>query len=122
MGSSASLDRSPRENWTERAGGLPAYVREVARAIERGGKTLSQAIEIAIGRLKKWAAGVGGVSKETQAKAAKAIAAWEALKAKNAGRKVTEAAADDGALRDVADLVLEAEFARAMAELIAPRR
>ena len=115
MGSSASLDRSPRENWTERAGGLPAYVREVARAIERGGKTLSRAIGIAIGRIKAWRTDPN-VTAETRAKAVKAIAEWDALKAKNAGRKVTEAAAGDGALRDVADLVLEAEFARATGE------
>ena len=83
-GSTASLDRSPRSNWVEKAGELPPYIREVARGIERGGHTLSKAIEIAIGRIKKWAAGVGGVKPDTVAKAQAAVAAWEALKAKNA--------------------------------------
>lgn len=82
-GSSASLDRSPKQNWIEAVGGeLPAYVREVARSIEKTGKTLSAAIRIAIGRIKRWAAGGGDVKPDTIAKAQKAVAEWEALKAK----------------------------------------
>lgn len=89
--SSASLDRSPKKNWVEKAGGLPPYVRKIARAIhEKRGIPLSEAISYAIGRLKKWAAGGDGVSAATQAKAAAAIAAWEKLKAKS---KLTEAVA-----------------------------
>ena len=84
LGSSASLDRSPKKNWVENAGELPAYVREVARSIEKTGKTLSQAIAIAISRIKKWAATGKG---EVKAKAIKALAEWEALKAKNKGKK-----------------------------------
>lgn len=81
--SSASLDRSPRSNWVEQNGDLPAYVREVARAIhEDHGTPLDRAIPMAIGRIKKWAAGVGNVNADTRAKAAKAVAEWEALKAK----------------------------------------
>jgi hypothetical protein len=86
-GSRASLNRSPRKNWVEQAGDLPGYIREVARAIEREqGLALDRAIPIAIGRIKKWARGGGDVTAETRAKAATAVAAWEALKAK-AGKK-----------------------------------
>ncbi len=87
MGSSASLDRSPGKNWVENSGDLPAYVREIARSIEKTGKDLSSAIAIAISRIKAWAAGGDGVSAKTSAKAAKALAEWEALKAKNKVRK-----------------------------------
>jgi len=85
-----SLDEKPGSNWVQDAGGLPTYICEIARAIKRSGKTTSQAISIAVSRVKKWASGVG-VDTDTQAKAAKALAQWEALKvkarAKTAGKK-----------------------------------
>jgi hypothetical protein len=62
------------------AGGLPEYICIIARAIKKTGKTTGEAISIAVSRVKKWAAGVG-VDKGTQAKAAKAVAEWEKLKA-----------------------------------------
>ena len=104
MGSSASLDRSPRKNWVENSGELPPYVREIARSIEKTGKTLSQAIAIAISRIKVWAAGGGNVSAKTQAKAAKALAAWESLKAKNKARSTVKAT-DWSALDEAANRV-----------------
>jgi hypothetical protein len=82
LSSSASLDESPKHNWVEDAGGLPPYVRKLARGIMKSGKTKSQAIAIAISRIKKWAAGGDDVDADTRAKAAKALAQWEALKAK----------------------------------------
>lgn len=77
------LDRSPKKNWVENAGGLPKYIEDIALALERGGKKLEQAIPIAISRVKRWAAGLDGVSPAVKAKAAKALAEWEALKARN---------------------------------------
>lgn len=78
-GSTASLNRSPRSNWVEKAGELPAYVREIARGVEKNGKDLDAAIPIAIARIKMLAA-------KGNPKAIKALAEWEALKAKN-GKK-----------------------------------
>ncbi|WNN94988.1 hypothetical protein SEA_MAGRITTE_11 [Microbacterium phage Magritte] len=86
--SSASLDESPKENWVERGGGLPPYVRKLARAIMKTGKSKSQAIAIAISRIKKWAAGGDDVNADTRAKAAAALAKWEKLKAKNKAGQV----------------------------------
>ena len=61
---------------------LPGYIREIARALMRDGKTKSNAIQIAIGVCKNWAAGKGkGVNPDTRAKAAAAIAQWEKAKA-----------------------------------------
>lgn len=83
-----SLAKSPgnSDNWIEAVGGeLPEYICRVARAIGRGGRGTSNAIEIAVGRIKKWAAGVGGVTAATQGKAAAAAAEWEALKARAGG-------------------------------------
>ncbi len=81
LGSSASLDRSPKKNWVEKAGGLPPFVREVAREVEKSGHSLDSAIAIAIGSIKKWAA-------KGNVKAIKALAQWEALKAKSKAKSV----------------------------------
>jgi hypothetical protein len=98
LGSSASLDKSPKVNWVEKYGGLPPYVREIARSIhEKRGQSLDHAIAIAISRIKLWAAGVGNVKPDTQAKAAKALAQWEALKARaGAARAVKATRTEDG--------------------------
>jgi hypothetical protein len=88
--SSASLDESPKKNWVENSGGLPPYVRKLARGIMKTGKSKSQAIAIAISRIKKWAAGGDDVNADTKAKAAKALAQWEKLKGKNAAKQVVK--------------------------------
>lgn len=94
--SSASLDESPNKNWVENSGNLPPYVRKLARGIMKSGKSKSQAIAIAISRIKVWAGGGGDVDADTRAKAAKALAQWEALKAKNKAKRVVKATNADG--------------------------
>lgn len=97
-----SLDESPGKNWVEGVGGLPTYVCEIARAIKKTGKTTSEAIAIAVSRIKVWASGKG-VDKTTQAKAAKALAEWEEKRAKShaktatkdAGKTIKATVADD---------------------------
>ena len=62
---------------------LPAYIQNIAKALIRDhGFTESHAIATAISRVKVWAAGGGGVSPEVKAAAAKAVAEWEAAKAR----------------------------------------
>lgn len=85
-----SLNEKPGKNWVERSGGLPDYVCRIARAVRKTGKTTSQAIAIAVSRVKKWATGAG-VDADTQAKAVKALAQWEKLKVKNKAKKVVAA-------------------------------
>ena len=82
VGDASSLDASPKKNWVENAGGLPKYIRMVAHALIRSGKDKSRAISMAIGIVKNWAEGKGKVSPKVRAAAAKAIAEWEAKKAK----------------------------------------
>lgn len=79
----STLNRSPKKNWVESRGGLPPYVRGVARGIARkhGGKVTSRDIKIAIARMKVWAAGGQHVHPAVRAAAAKAVARWEAMKA-----------------------------------------
>lgn len=91
-----SLDSSPKTNWVERSGGLPNYICKIAKAVMGTGKSKSAAIAIAISRCKKWAAGGDDVDADTRAKAAKAIAEWEALKGKNKAKKVVKATRQDG--------------------------
>lgn len=83
-----SLDRNPgKSNWVQDNGGLPNYICHIVKAIHGDGMDVSRAIAIAVGRVKKWAAGVGDVDPDTRAKAAKAVAEWEALKAKARAKK-----------------------------------
>ncbi len=83
------LDRSPRKNWVEMTGRLPPYIEEVAKSIhEKRGVPLDSAIPIAIATIKKRAAG-------GNAKAIKALAEWEALKARNAARRGKADSIDD---------------------------
>jgi hypothetical protein len=77
------IDESPLgtgKNWVTKAGGLPGYIRGVARGIAKkhGGKVTSADIAEAIGRMKVWAAGGDGVHPAVQAAAAAAIAEFEA--------------------------------------------
>lgn len=87
------LDRSPKKNWVENAGGLPSYIERIAKHIHyEGGKDISTAISMAVSQVKRWAAGGGGVSAKTRALAAKAVAQWEALKGKSKARAVAMSA------------------------------
>ena len=83
------LNWSPQKNWIEIVNGdLPKYIVDVTLGIMRGtGYPRERAIPIAISRIKVWARGGGGVNADTVAKAAAALAAWEALKAKAAVRR-----------------------------------
>lgn len=90
-----SLDESPKKNWVERSGGLPNYICHIAKGVMKSGKSRSQAIAIAVSRVKKWAAGGDDVDADTRAKAAKAVAQWEKLKTKNAAKKLSLAMRDD---------------------------
>lgn len=76
------------KNWVTSVGGLPPMVRDVAHALIRSGRSESEAIQLAVGVIKRWAAGNSNhwhgakhVTPQTQAKAAAAIAQWEAMKA-----------------------------------------
>jgi hypothetical protein len=90
--SSASLDVSPRKNWVEKRGGLPPYVRKIARALMRKkGYSKQRAIAVAINAMKRWSSsgsvttrGHGQVSAKTRAKAGAAAARWAAMKSHSA--------------------------------------
>lgn len=89
-----SLNTSPGKNWVEKSGGLPNYICHIARAVMKSGKSRSAAIAIAVSRVKKWAAGGDKVNADTRAKAAKAVAEWEKLKASSKSGKVVKATND----------------------------
>ena len=80
----ARYDTSPLgtgENWITKVGGLNPFIRAIAHALERTGHSESEAIQIAWGVVKDWAAGGGKVTPKTRAKAAEAVAEMEAKKA-----------------------------------------
>jgi HK97 family phage prohead protease len=81
--SAEPFSTSQTSNWVARAGGLPHYIQHVAHDLmQERGMSESQAIQMAIGICKRWAAGGANVSADTRAKAAAAIAEWEKMKAK----------------------------------------
>lgn len=84
-----------KDNWVDHAGKLPAYITKIAKGVKKSGKSTSQAIAIAISQIKRWAAGGGDVDADTKAKAVKAVAQWEALKAKNKANKLIKASHQD---------------------------
>ena len=90
------LDRSPRKNWVEEHGGLPNYIERIAVHLVRKGWTHQRAIATAINTAKKWCAtgevhqwpGVQMINLGSRGEACKAVAEWEALKARaRASRK-----------------------------------
>ena len=84
------LNWSPRKNWVENENGLPRYIEEVAIGIMKSGKTREQAIPIAISRIKRWAAGLDGVTKKTQMKSVAALALWEKMKASARAKRLAK--------------------------------
>jgi hypothetical protein len=70
-----------RQNWVDKAGGLPPFIRAIAHAMIRDGKDESRAIQLAVAAVRRWAAGGGDVTEKTREKARAALARWEAMKA-----------------------------------------
>lgn len=94
------LNRSPKKNWVEKAGGLPTYINSLATGIKRSnpGWPLSRVIATAVNMAKKMCAtgrtfgGKAKVSPAIQAAACAAVAAWEK---KKAGARVSMTARED---------------------------
>lgn len=85
------LDWSPKSNWVQDNGGLPRYIESVALGIMKGtGYPRERAIPIAISRIKRWAAGLDGVKKDTQARAIAALAQWEKMKASARAKRLAK--------------------------------
>lgn len=83
-----------KDSWVERVGGLPKYIDEIARSIKaKRGTTTSQAIQLAIGAVQRWARGGGDVNADTRAKAVKAVAEWNIKKARSKAQTAAKAAA-----------------------------
>lgn len=94
------------DNWVESVGGLPSFIKRVAKHIfyDSPGMTVSHAIAAAVEQCKKWAA-------KGNPKAAAAIAQWEgkraASHAKTAVKKAAKNLGDDGlSAVEVYDLAL----------------
>lgn len=93
------------DNWVERVGGLPDFIKRVAKHIfyDSPGMTVSHAIAAAVEQCKKWAA-------KGNPKAIAAIAQWEAKKgrshAQSAAKKVSRKLSDNGNGLKVIDLAI----------------
>lgn len=104
-----ALERNPGggDNWVEKAGGLPAYIEKIAKRLhETRGMDVSRSIATAVNMVKKWAAGGDNVNPDTRAKAAAALAEWDAKRAKARA----SASVDMAATADDVDLVLDLAY------------
>lgn len=77
------------ENWVDQQGGLPPYIKRIARHLQEKGMTESRAIATAVNAAKKMCAegdlnfeGLQHVNPGSRAEACRAVAQWEAMKAK----------------------------------------
>ena len=84
-----ALDRSPRSNWIQDAGGLPPYIERIALHLVAKGMSTSHAIATAVnaaksmcatGDVKQWK-GLQSINPGSKAEACAAVARWEAMKA-----------------------------------------
>lgn len=100
------------KNWVSDAGGFPSDFREMVRAIMDGGKTESNAIQIAWGVLRNWATGRGQVTAATRAKAVRLLAELDALRARaHATPDLSHSDTD----RKVLDMAMPPALAKALA-------
>jgi hypothetical protein len=85
-----NLDRSPKKNWVEKAGGLPPEIEDLAKHLHyQKGMDISRAIATAVNVFKRMCAtgdtnwpGIQHVKPSSRAKACAAVAEWEAKRAK----------------------------------------
>ena len=109
---------STTDNWVARAGGLPKYIREVAHALVKHGHSESEAISMAVGSMKRWAAGEDGVRPQVQAAAAAALAEWEAKRGKG---KMSKREMDDGEFASLVSDFLGEDVAKYDVEKFDPK-
>lgn len=105
------FSKSKTSNWVARAGGLPPYVQHVAHALVKKGEPESSAIGKAVGIIKNWKDGKGGVHKAIKAAAAKAWAEWVAKKGSAHAKgavKTAEALSEIERITEGFDLLQEA--------------
>ncbi len=76
-------DKPGSNNWVDASGGLPDYIKRIAEHIKGENPEWDDGhcIATAVNQVKKWAAGGEGATAKTKAKAAAALAQWEAKKA-----------------------------------------
>lgn len=85
-----ALNKSPKVNWIEANGGLPNFIERIALHLVAKGMSDSHAIASAVSTVKKWCAtgdvtqwaGIQVINAGSRAEACKAVAEWEALKAR----------------------------------------
>lgn len=111
------LDRSPKKNWVDKAGGLPRYIERIAKHLHyEKGKDIGQAIAIAVNVVKKMCGsgdtnfpGKQNVNAKSRAQACAAVAQWEAKKAKSKTKTALEHG-DPWESFPVALALMEAEY------------
>lgn len=86
----STLDRSPKKNWVELEGGLPKKIEDLAKALVRNGRSIQNAIQIAVGKAKVFAVTVDDPAK--RAEWAASVAEWEKMKASSKAKTAAKKA------------------------------
>lgn len=90
------LDRSPKANWVERAGGLPSYIERIAvHLVNERGFSVGHAVATAVNAARTWCStgdvkqwpGFQNINAGSRAEACAAVARWEAMKAAARSRR-----------------------------------
>lgn len=92
------LDRSPKKNWVDKAGGLPKYIERIAKHLHyEKGRDVGQAIAIAVNVVKKMCStgdlnfpGKQSTNAGSRAEACNAVKEWEAKKARHAAPQLDD--------------------------------
>jgi hypothetical protein len=89
------LNKPGKTNWVEKSGGLPSYIKRIAKHLQAKGMSEGAAIAAAVNTVRRWAAGgtvahhgtTSRITPKTQAQAAAAYAEWKAKAASSHGGK-----------------------------------
>lgn len=89
-------------NWVEKAGGLPQYIKRIAKHLQKQGKDEGHAIAIAVNAVKKMCAtgdlnypGKQNVNPGSKAEACAAVAEWEEKKARHSAQTLVASTWDE---------------------------
>ena len=106
------LERVPgKQNWVDKTGGLPSYIERIAKHLHyEKGRPIGTAIATAVATTKRWCStgknwNGGDLKPTTRAKACKAVASWEAKKAKSKAKTAAKKLKESAEMAEARDLI-----------------
>lgn len=107
-----SLERKPgKQNWVDKTGGLPSYIERIAKHLHyEKGRTIGASIATAVETTRRWCStgknwNGGDLKPATRAKACKAVASWEAKKAKSKAKTAAKKLKESAEMMEARELI-----------------